>query len=84
VKKHDMKIHNYTVILEPATGGGYNEVVPALPDIKVHGKTSKEAKELVTEIIECRIKELKANEPPPNKHLVEEALNISYLTNIKY
>jgi len=84
MKKHDMKIHNYTVMLEPAAGGGYSAVVPTVPDIKVCGKTLKETKGMVTEAIECYINEQKANEPPPNKHLVEEAQNISYLTNIKY
>jgi predicted RNase H-like HicB family nuclease len=84
LKKHKVRIHNYTVIFEADDGRGYNAAVPTLLDIQVQGKTLKEARALVTEVIECYIKELKANEPLPHKHLTEEAQNISYLTSIKY
>jgi len=61
-----MKIYNYTVRFEPATEGGYNVVVPAIPEICTFGETLEEAKAMVADAIKCYIESaLKANEPIP-------------------
>jgi len=61
-----MKIYNYTVVFEPVTEGGYNVVVPAIPEICTFGETMKEAKAMVADAIKCYIESaLKANEPIP-------------------
>jgi antitoxin HicB len=61
-----MKIYNYTVVFEPVTEGGFNAVVPAIPEICTFGETLKEAKTMVMDAIKCYIESaLKANEPIP-------------------
>jgi antitoxin HicB len=61
-----MKIYNYTVVFEPLTEGGYNVMVPAIPEICTSGETIKEAKAMVTDAIKCYIESaLKAKEPIP-------------------
>lgn len=61
-----MKIYNYTVVFEPVTEGGYNAVVPAIPEICTFGETMEEAKAMVNDAIKCYIESaLKANEPIP-------------------
>ena len=61
-----MKIYNYTVVFEPVVEGGYNVVVPAIPEICTFGETIKEAKAMVSDAIKCYVESaLKANEPIP-------------------
>jgi predicted RNase H-like HicB family nuclease len=61
-----MKIYNYTVVFEPVAEGGYNVIVPAIPEICTSGETLKEAKAMVADAIKCYIESaLKANEPIP-------------------
>jgi antitoxin HicB len=61
-----MRIYNYTIIYEPVTEGGYNVVVPAIPEICTYGETLEEAKIMATDAIKCYIESaLKANEPIP-------------------
>ena len=62
MKKQEMKISNFTVRFEPAAGGGYNILVPAVPEIKAHGKTLKEARALANDVMERYIEALQANE----------------------
>ena len=58
-----MKIYNYTVIFEPLPEGGYNVVVPAIPEIITFGETLKEAKAMAEDALRCYIESaLKANE----------------------
>ncbi|OGN87637.1 MAG: hypothetical protein A2Z74_01645 [Chloroflexi bacterium RBG_13_46_9] len=58
-----MKIYNYTVIFEPLPEGGYNVVVPAIPEIITFGETLKEAKAMAEDAVKCYIESaLKANE----------------------
>jgi antitoxin HicB len=62
-----MKIYNYSVIFEPVIEGGYNVVVPAIPEICTFGETLKEAKFMARDAIKCYIESaLKANEPVPD------------------
>jgi len=61
-----MRIYNYTVIFDPVTEGGFNVVVPAIPEICTCGQTLKEAKKMAADAIKCFIESaLKANEPIP-------------------
>jgi predicted RNase H-like HicB family nuclease len=50
--------------------------VPALPDIKAHGKTLKETKALAKKAVEKYIEALRANDlvPDTNAHLMDETL----------
>jgi antitoxin HicB len=61
-----MKIYNFTVILEPVIEGGYNVVVPAIPEIATFGDTIEEARSMAADAIKTYIESaLKANEPIP-------------------
>jgi antitoxin HicB len=61
-----MKVYNYTVIFEPVPEGGYNVVVPAIPEISTFGDTLEEAKSMAADAIKCFIESaLKAKEPIP-------------------
>lgn len=59
-----MKIYNYTVIFEPVTEGGFNVIVPAIPEICTFGETIEEARAMAEDAIRCYVESaLKANEP---------------------
>lgn len=59
-----MKVYNYTVIFEPVPEGGYNVVVPAIPEIATFGETLAEAKAMAEDAIKCFIESaLKMCEP---------------------
>ncbi|MDP2920040.1 MAG: type II toxin-antitoxin system HicB family antitoxin [Dehalococcoidia bacterium] len=61
-----MKIYNYTVVFEPLPDGGYNVVVPAIPEIVTFGETLKEAKAMAKDALRCYIESaIKTNEPIP-------------------
>jgi len=61
-----MKVYNYTVVFEPVPEGGYNVVVPAIPEIATFGDTMEEAKAMAADAIKCFIESaLKAKEPIP-------------------
>ena len=61
-----MGLYNYTVLFEPVAGGGYNVIVPAIPEICTFGETLEEAKAMAEDAIRCYIESaLKANEPIP-------------------
>ena len=61
-----MNVYNYTVIFEPVKEGGYDVVVPAIPEICTFGETLAEAKAMAEEAIRCYIESaLKEGEPIP-------------------
>ncbi len=61
-----MKMYNYTVVFEPVDEGGFNVIVPAIPEICTFGETLEEAKVMVADAIKCYIESaLKAKEPIP-------------------
>ncbi len=61
-----MKIFNYTVIFEPVPEGGYNIVVPAIPEICTFGENLEEARAMAEEAIKCYLESaLKDKEPIP-------------------
>ncbi len=61
-----MKIYNYTVVFEPVIEGGYNVVVPAIPEICTSGENLEEAKLMAKDAIKCYLESaIKTNEPIP-------------------
>ena len=64
-----MKMYNYTVVFEPVDEGGYNVIVPAIPEICTFGDTLEEAKAMATDAIRCYIESaLIAKEPIPEHY----------------
>ena len=61
-----MKIYNYTVIFEPTEEGGYDVLVPAIPEICTFGETRKEARKMAEDAIRCYLESaLERKEPIP-------------------
>jgi len=55
----------YTVFFEPQEGG-YNVIVPAIPEICTFGETLEEAREMAKDAIRCYLESaLKHGEPIP-------------------
>jgi len=48
-----MKEYRYTVFFEPLEEGGYNVVVPAIPEICTFGKSLEEARFMAQDAIRC-------------------------------
>jgi antitoxin HicB len=62
-----LKVYNYTVIFEPVKEGGYNIVVPAIPEICTYGETLEEAREMAEEAIRCYLESaIEGMEPIPD------------------
>ena len=62
-----MKIYNYTVIFEPLEDGGYDVIVPAIPEICTFGETMEKAREMAEDAIRCFIESaLERNEILPS------------------
>ena len=58
--------YGYTVVFEPFPEGGYQVIVPAMPEICTDGDTLQEAREMARDAIRCVLEgALKANEPLP-------------------
>ncbi|OGY63438.1 MAG: hypothetical protein A3I89_04455 [Candidatus Harrisonbacteria bacterium RIFCSPLOWO2_02_FULL_41_11] len=49
------KIYEYTVIFEPLEEGGYNVIVPSIPEICTFGENLSEAREMAKDAIRCFI-----------------------------
>lgn len=47
------KIYSYTVFFEPMADGGYNVVIPAIPEICTFGTTLREAKTMASDALTC-------------------------------
>jgi antitoxin HicB len=47
------KVYRYTVVFEKMPEGGYNVVVPAIPEICTFGETREEAREMAGDAIRC-------------------------------
>ena len=61
-----MSEHRYTVLYEPVPEGGYNVIVPALPEICTSGDTLEEARAMAADAIRCVLESLqKDHEPIP-------------------
>lgn len=48
-----MQKFRYTVLFEPLKEGGYNVVVPAIPEICTFGQTLEEARKMAEDAIRC-------------------------------
>lgn len=48
-----MAEYGYTTLFEPLPEGGYNVVVPAIPEICTFGETLGEAREMARDAIRC-------------------------------
>lgn len=58
--------HSYTVLFEPLPEGGYNVIVPAIPEICTFGETLEEAREMARDAIRCYLESaLERGEPIP-------------------
>lgn len=73
-----MKIYNYTVIFKPLEEGGYDVIVPAIPEICTFGGTIKEAREMAEDAIKCFLESaLELNEPiPPDSEVSLEKIAV--------
>ena len=61
-----MKIYNYTVIFEPLEEGGYDVLVPAIPEICTFGETLEEARKMAEDAIRCYLESaIMLKEPIP-------------------
>lgn len=61
-----IKVYNYTVIFEPVEEGGYDVIVPAIPEICAFGATIEGAREMAGDAIRCYLESaLENNEPIP-------------------
>ena len=61
-----MRIYDYTVIFKPLEEGGYDVIVPSIPEICTFGDTIKEAREMAEDAIKCYIESaLELGEPIP-------------------
>ncbi|MFH1574291.1 MAG: type II toxin-antitoxin system HicB family antitoxin [Acidobacteriota bacterium] len=52
VKGGGVKQYRYTVLFEPQEGG-YNVIVPAIPEICTFGETMQEARKMAQDAIRC-------------------------------
>ena len=48
-----MKVYNYSVILQPLPEGGFNVLVPAIPEICTFGENVEEARLMAADAIRC-------------------------------
>jgi len=56
VREMAKKDWSYTIIFEPLEGGGYQVIVPALPEIISAGRTLQEARRMARDAIRCTLK----------------------------
>lgn len=61
-----MTEYGYTVLFEPLPEGGYQVIVPAIPEIITYGRTMEEAREMAQDALRCFLESArKAGEPIP-------------------
>ena len=48
-------VRSYTVVFEPLAEGGYNVVVPAIPEVCTFGESLAEAKRMAVDAIRCAL-----------------------------
>jgi antitoxin HicB len=59
--------YRYTVIFQRAPEGGYNVLVPAIPEICTHGETLQDAREMAEDAIRCFLESaVQTGEPIPS------------------
>ncbi len=61
-----MREYRYTVFFEPLEQGGYNVIIPAIPEICTSGETLDEARDMARDAIRCFIESAsETGEPIP-------------------
>jgi antitoxin HicB len=64
----DQVTFNYTVVYEQLSTGGYNVIVPAIPEIITYGETIEEAREMAADAIRCFLESaIETGEPIPEE-----------------
>ena len=53
-----MTQYSYRVLFDPLPEGGYQVIVPAIPEIITYGQTLEEAREMAQDAILCHIRGL--------------------------
>ncbi len=72
-KQDPVSEYGYTVIYEKLAEGGYQVIVPALPEIITYGATLEEARDMARDAIRCHLQGLlKDGEPIPEDPFVQE------------
>jgi antitoxin HicB len=64
----------YTVLFEPADGGGYVVTCPALPSVITQGETLEEAREMAVDAIRLVLEDLVAEGQPIPPDTVTEPI----------
>lgn len=59
-----MAEYRYTVLFEQQPEGGYQVVVPALPEIVTYGETLDEARAMAADAIKCVLESMRKNNEP--------------------
>ncbi len=74
-----MKIYNYTVIFEPLDEGGYDVIVPAIPEICTFGETREEAREMAADAIRCYLESALEREEaiPADREVTFEKIEVT-------
>jgi len=81
IKNDLMKAYQYTVFFEPDEDGGYNVVVPAMPEICTYGDTLEEARVMALDAIRCVVEgNLKRDENIPEDVRIEKQPVKEHLT----
>ena len=59
-----IKDYSYTILFEPLERGGYQAIVPALPEIITVGRTLKEARQMARDAIRCALEGMAKEKVP--------------------
>ena len=66
------KDYSYTAIFEPLEEGGYQVIVPALPEIVTLGRTLEEARQMARDAIRCALEGMAKEKLPFPKDVLRE------------
>lgn len=71
--------YSFTVFFEPLAEGGYQVIVPVLPELVTYGDTLEEARQMAIDGIKCHCEGLlkDGEEIPQDVEPVREKLNIA-------
>jgi len=72
MRKTATKDFSYTVIFEPLEQGGYQVIVPALPEIITAGRTLDEARKIAKDAIRCALEGMAKEKVPFPEDLPKE------------
>ena len=81
-KNKQEKIYQYNVIYEPLLEGGYQIIVPAIPEIISFGGTLNEAKKMAKEAIECALEGMQKEQILPPRDLKTRPITEKVLVSV--